>query len=475
MFRCAMVVAALLVAAPALARPQVKYEPLSGNWKAATDDSGTTIFSLTTKKAHATVALHAAEPAPEGAPAFAKQLAATPSPDFVDRSEVQTFTSPDGRAVVAVDGHASTPAKQPGRQCWIFHNGFRVLAQYAAGDAVEFKREEAAFMSFVSSIRIEGDSAPSGTLATAQKPDLTTPPPPKPVPATVDSTLRFQVPNGWTRLDVANAAWLRAPAGADGATTYIMLTPADQVGADFNAWMERKLTPGAGMRILSRGGEEKQQGANGMDLTKLTLSLEVRGREHHEQEVIVARKGGGAVVIALDSTNATGLSAHRAEFRAFLTTLDISPDLTGEVSGSAPVEASASVPQGYPNLSLPGGWTLSGDDHNWRTYAAPGSSPSSYCVMLVSQVTASADPARSLNDMRKALGSGSPRMPETLTLPGGARLYRVVDGSGRTLSTETTVITANGKQVLLILRAGDRQLLEAQRPGFEQIASGVRL
>ena len=77
--------------------------------------------------------------------------------------------------------------------------------------------------------------------------------------------------------------------------------------------------------------------------------------------------------------------------------------------------------------------------------------------------------------MRKALGAGSPRTPETLSLPGGARLYRVVDGAGRTLSTETTVITANGKQVLLILRAGDRQLLESQRPGFEQIASNVRL
>ncbi|MBS2033000.1 MAG: hypothetical protein JST54_34325 [Deltaproteobacteria bacterium] len=479
MFRCALVFTALLVAAPALARPQVKYESLSGSWKAATDDSGTTVFSLQTKKAHATVALHAAEPAPEGAAEFARQLAATPSPDFVDRSEVQTFTSPDGRAVVAVDGRANTPAKSPGRQCWVFHNGFRVLVQYAAGDAAEFKREEAVFMGFVASIRIEADANPPlAVLSTTPTPapnPTPAPEPQKPGPATVDSTLKFALPAGWTRLDVANAVWLRAPASSDGSSTYIMLTPADKPGADFASWLERKLTPGPGMRITSRGAEEKQHGANGLEFTKLNLTLEVRGKEHHEQEVIAAHKGTGAVLVALDSTSSAGLSAHHAEFRAFLTGLEINSELTGEASAAAPEASSASPPLGFPNLALPGGWTLSGDDHNWRTYAAPGSSAKTYCVMLVSQVTASADPTRSLNDMRRALGEGSPRTPETLTLPGGARLYRVVDGAGRTLSTETTVITANGKQVLLILRAGDRQLLEAQRPGFEQIASNVRL
>ena len=100
MFRCALVFTALLVAAPALARPQVKYESLSGSWKASTDDSGTTVFSLQTKKAHASVALHAAEPAPEGAAEFARQLAATPSPDFVDRSrgaDVHQPRRPRGR------------------------------------------------------------------------------------------------------------------------------------------------------------------------------------------------------------------------------------------------------------------------------------------------------------------------------------------------------------------------------------------
>src|SRR5947209_19405787 len=116
-----------LLPAVAIAAPQVKYDPPQGAWKSATDASGLTLFTLQSKKARATIALHVPEPAPEGAAEFARQLGESPSPDIVDRSEVQTFTSPDGRAVVAVDGKANTPSRSPGRQCWVFHNGMRVL------------------------------------------------------------------------------------------------------------------------------------------------------------------------------------------------------------------------------------------------------------------------------------------------------------------------------------------------------------
>ena len=90
-------------------------------------------------------------------------------------------------------------------------------------------------MGFVASIRIEATPRPRGRWRSSIRPRSRRRPhrragAAEARPGTVDRTLKFTVPEGWTRIDVASAVWLRAPAGADGATTYIMLTPAEQAG-----------------------------------------------------------------------------------------------------------------------------------------------------------------------------------------------------------------------------------------------------
>ena len=449
-----------LAAASALGRPAATYDKPEGAWKEAADANGV-VFTLQGKKARATITLHLPDPAPEGAAEFARQLSANPGPDLVDRSEVQTFkSSTDDREVVAVDGKLN-PSRAPARHCWVFDRGQRVFAEYVAGDLAEFKRHEAAFMAFVSQVKVPPEAPP----ATANPPVAVNPPAAAPSP--VDATLRFTLPSGWTRTDSGGVTWLRAP--SNGATsTFILVTPAEKLSGDFGTWVERKLSPGPGVKIISHGPADRRQASATHEDLNEHLVLEVRAGERHEQQVAALRRGQAVVLVALDSTSPSALAAQDATFRTFLAGLQIRSELSGE---AAPV---VSAPQGFPTLVLPAGWALASDDHNWRTYRTAAATATSTNVMLVSQVVGLADPARAINDARRSLGYGTARTPEVLPVTSGAQLFRVVDPSGP-LATETVVLAGSGKQLLLIMRAQTPALLESQRAAFEQVVAGVKL
>lgn len=455
--RISMAIAVALVATSALARADgpVKFEAPQGKWRSSQGAGGVTTFAAAGKRATARIALHPPEPAGEGAAQFARELAQNPPQDLSDRSEVQTFTSPDGRAVVAVDGKDAS-SHGPARRCWVFDHGQRVLAELVAGDAAEFKRREQAYMTFVASIRIEAGAAPAKVESKGK-------------PSPVDATLTFTAPPGWKRIDVANAVWLAAPADKSGAA-YILLTPAERLKGDFQAWYEHKLLPGPGVEILGRGQAQRQQVSTGYEVIRQRLTLQVRGKEYHEQDVLAAHKGGAAMLVALDATSPAELQARQAEFHSFLQGVDIKPELVGELP--APPAAAGRFPQ----VELPAGWTLSSQAPGWRTYSAPGSSAQGYVVILVAEVTRGGDPYRILQETRRGLGLTVQRPPETVPLADGRKVIRTSDPlAGPVPATQTVVVARQGREVVVILRANRADLLEAQQATFDDLVGALRL
>lgn len=467
MLRIGVALAVWLFAFSALARAGLKFDPPEGNWQASQEADGQTLFAAQGKRASAKIALHPAEPAPEGAAQFARELAQSKSPEFTERSEVQTFTSPDGRAVVAVDGRMNA-GKSPARQCWIFDHGQRVLAEYSAGNEGEFKRREGAFMAFVASVKVEPDaSQPAPSVSTRPQPAA---------PAGVDATLTFQAPSGWKRTDVANAVWLAAPVGADHLASYILLTPAEKLSGDFGAWYEHKLVPGPGVAILSRGKLEKSQIAPGWEAIRQRLSLQIRGRERHEQDVLAIHKGAAVALVALDAASDAALQAREPEFQNFLRGLDIRPDLTGPLPQVQVQPASAQPQAAFPNLNLPSGWTLTSQTPAWRTYSAPGSNAQGYAIVLVSQVTAAGDAQKTLDETRKGLGLAGPRGGELVPLADGRKVFRATDPlSGPVPATQTIVLSRDKRQVILIYRANRNDLFSTQQATFDKVVGGLQL
>jgi len=467
MLRLAAFAACLMLVLPAGAAPKVSFQPPAGKWRASTDGAGNTTFHLK-KKAH--IVLHAPEPSPEDAAAFKQGLEQSPPADLSNPGEVQLFTSPDGRAVVALDGTAEEA--QPTRRCWVFHRGQRVLVELTARDDAEFKRAEAGFMGVVASIKVVLGPAATPQITASQGPDFSPAGatgvgsgPAASAASTVASTLHFAVPTGWTRTDVANAVWLSAPGTAAG-TTYVLLTPAERLSGDFGAWFQHRLVPPPGMEILSRGEVQHVAGPRGGEVIRQRLTVRVRG-EKHEQLAVAEHRGAAAVLVALDAPSPEELTAHQPVFRALLAGLAIDPAL------AAVAPSSGAAVGAFPSLDG-AGWSLTRSNPTWRSYRPPTGA----CTLAVSQVTPARDALDSLNTMRRSMGFTEAIRAESMALPGGAQVLRVVDpDSPNSFSNpvETAVLSSNGKQVFFVLRAPNPSALRATQREFERLLGLVHL
>jgi len=489
-----LVLLALVFPAVVFASP-LKFDAPKGWWHKS-DPSGASVFLHKRRKGRqsTTIKLGQLQRATGTPTDFAQQIAQSPSSEFSNPSEVQIFTSPDKRSVVAVDGTLADDGHSLGRQCWVFEHGMRVLAELLAPDESSFKDAEATFMTFVASVRITAPSASAPAQPPQPRPEVgpRAPSAPQPTPQpTVESTLTFAPPPDWSRAVVGSAVWYQAP-GDPSAPTYIMVTPAEVLHSDFPTWFEHRLRPSAGMKIIERGESKASHSSSGYQLIRVRQVLSFHG-VRHEQSVLAAHLGRAAVLVALDAPSVAALKAHDDDFTSFLATLDIVPSLTGVASApaaappatSAPPAASPSEPTstvasagpgGFPGVEPPPGWTLTHSDQAWRTYAQPDAGEGGYLTMLVSQITGGADPAGSLARLRASLGIPGKRHPERVSLPSGAVLYRTVDPAvGQVPITEVVVLSDQGRQVLLMLRSSDATRFNAARPAFEAAVERVHL
>lgn len=461
---------ALILAGPAFAATPTFTAP-GGRWKPMKAASGEKLFRLGNK---ALISVGEAEPSGDAAE-FQQQVSQSGAADLSDRGEVQRFTHPDGRQVVSLDGQGE--GRRVVRRCWLFENGQRVKVELSAVDAQAFHRAEAQFMSLLASIHLAAEpSTPPVHVAAGEAQ--------APVhlgaasAGSVDATLQYTVPPGWKRIDAQNAVWLEAPGGIAG-KTYVMLTPAERIGGDFEGWYARRTAPSPELQVVSKGALLRNDLPGADQSFRQRLTLRVRGAEVHQQEVVAEHIGHSAVVVALDAPNLAALAAHGAAFARLLESLSIK----GETRAAAPTHVEASAPGNsaapvhvqptalgaYPSFAAQG-WSLASDDAHWRTYK------SGAAKMLVSRATHANNPAQSLNAMRASMGFINAYTPEQFPLGNGTRMLRIVDAPrGAAPATETVLLVGDGKQVFFVLSAGSMGALNGSREAFERLLSSVEL